>query len=375
MVVLAAGLTACGGRLAGENSGAAGSSGGSGSSGSSGSSSGTGSGGQSSSSGSSSGATVLDAGAPDAFSCTGTTTSNGCVQTLASNVANATDLAVDETSLYWTSGEEMKTDGLVMKVALDGSGAPVTLASGQAAPDAIAVDGESVYWTNEGGSGPTGAVLKAPLGGGTPATLASSLGNPTSIAVSASQVYWIERLSDIASAPVAGGAATTLVSGQPNPKALALGPAGLYFIDRASPSLGGGVLTVSLSGGTPTVLAGDQEPIAITSGSAGVFWGALVNAEDWIYGLVPGATTPAQITRDSYNLGAIAADATNLYWTDWGGPDGGSLQRMPIAGGPITKLAPVAGQALVLVVDSTSVYWIDADATSEVGSIMRLTPK
>jgi hypothetical protein len=72
--------------------------------------------------------------------------------TTLANVAPAVGgIAVDATSVYWT------TMGMsVMKVPIDG-GAAVTLACSQAGAMSVAVDGTSVYWTNF--SSP-GAVMK-----------------------------------------------------------------------------------------------------------------------------------------------------------------------------------------------------------------------
>jgi hypothetical protein len=56
-------------------------------------------------------------------------------------------VAVDETSVYWTTIES----GTVMKVGLDG-GATTELVSGQVEPRAIVADATSLYWVNSGGA-------------------------------------------------------------------------------------------------------------------------------------------------------------------------------------------------------------------------------
>jgi hypothetical protein len=72
-----------------------------------------------------------------------------------------------------------------VKVASAG-GTPTTLAADQVYPQGIAVDGTSVYWTTYG----DGTVVKLPASGGTPFTVASGQNGPNSIAVSATSVYW-----------------------------------------------------------------------------------------------------------------------------------------------------------------------------------------
>jgi len=70
-----------------------------------------------------------------------------------------------------------------MKVPLAG-GTPTPIASGQVGPQRIAVDSTSVYWTT------STTVMKAPLGGGTLTTLASGQDRAFAIAVDSRSVYW-----------------------------------------------------------------------------------------------------------------------------------------------------------------------------------------
>jgi hypothetical protein len=64
------------------------------------------------------------------------------------DVLSAIAIAADATNVYWIMGGP---SGAVMKIPVTG-GTPVTLASAQAYPQRIAVDATSVYWTTSDGT-------------------------------------------------------------------------------------------------------------------------------------------------------------------------------------------------------------------------------
>jgi hypothetical protein len=70
----------------------------------------------------------------------------GAPATLASGFVGGIGIAVDATSVYWTTGA-YGTYGTVMKCALEGcGGSPTTVVSGSALASEVVVDSTSIYW-------------------------------------------------------------------------------------------------------------------------------------------------------------------------------------------------------------------------------------
>jgi hypothetical protein len=249
---------------------------------------------------------------------------------LASSPNVVFDIAVDATSVYWTSDafSPGPGTGTIMKVSRDG-GTPVTLASGQSLPFEIAVDTTSVYWTTNN----DGTVMKVPLAGGTPVTLASGQNVPNAIAVDATSVYWASFVDGtVMKVPLAGGTPVTLASGQAAPFEITVDATSVYWTNQGHGLLSGSagsVMEVPLSGGTPISLASGQPS-------------------------------------------GIAVDATSLYWAN----GDGTVKKAPLHGGATVTLASGQNQPMFIAVDATSVYWTNqGDGTPGTGAVMKLTPK
>ena len=95
------------------------------------------------------------------------------------------DVAVDDTSIYWTeSGAAPMSGKVVMADKTDGSGA-VVLSADEARPVGIAIDESHVYWANE----EDGSVKAVPIGGGAVKIVMGGLSKPANVAVDATSVY------------------------------------------------------------------------------------------------------------------------------------------------------------------------------------------
>jgi hypothetical protein len=85
----------------------------------------------------------------------------------------------------------------ILRARLD-DGTFETLTPLQQAPGRLALDGTSIFWTSTNdygtsgsGSSPRGTVMKVPKEGGTPETLLSGQDHPHSVAVDDTSIYWI----------------------------------------------------------------------------------------------------------------------------------------------------------------------------------------
>ncbi len=99
-------------------------------------------------------------------------------------------IVADSTALYWVAAGASS----VRAADLDGSN-PRTLATGVTGAYNLAIDDTSLYWTTTlpAAASPSGAVWKMPKAGGPVTLLVDGQENPWGLAVDATSVYWVNR--------------------------------------------------------------------------------------------------------------------------------------------------------------------------------------
>ncbi|HEY5242876.1 MAG TPA: hypothetical protein VIJ22_15460 [Polyangiaceae bacterium] len=338
--------------------------------GSNGSSSASGGSSSSTSSGGSTGSGTAGSGSSSGGPCAGIPAGSGSgsdgTPVLLAHVNSPSGIVVDATNAYVASYEI----GPVYRVALDGSGSAVMLdAIGQ---NNVAINTTGVY-TVAGGGGdvPQGIVVGCAKTGCNSqyTTLATGQNGVWGVAADDVNVYWTNQqdVGGIFEAPIGGGPAVMLSGAGPAGSVVANG--GRVFYEGAttttSPGFGEtGVLTVSATGGPPTVLVPpnpNYNVVALTVDCVNVYY----ETTDGTIAQVPigGGTPTTLVTGAGRGLLQLAVDSDRVYF----GSTQGDVASVPIGGGAVTTLAPGAG-SIGIAVDANNVYWTNRDE----GTVMKL---
>ncbi len=156
---------------------------------------------------------------------------------------------------------------------------------------------------------------------------------------------------------------TVLASGQDRPTGIATDGTSVYWA-----TLGGDVMKVDKSGGTPaTIASGQIAAREIAVDSTNVYWTGY-GTGTWAVMKVPLSGGPPTMVASALSPTGLAVDATTIYWSDWGvgSETDGEIMKVPIAGGEITTLASGVRAPEGIAVDATNVYWPSGDFYSPI---------
>ena len=232
------------------------------------------------------------------------------VTTLVSGQGSVNGLAVNATTAYFgISGGGIKS----ASTAAPGAATTfLTSAATLTAEFGIAVDSRYVYATSACNG--CAVVIRAPFSGSPVTTFDSNLVLAYSVAVDLANVYWTTfgTAGAVWKASLGGGAAVTLVPNinlNPSYFNLAVDSANVYYVT------GGGLFSVPIAGGSPTTV------VAAGSGVENV----VVDANYAYYNAsgpgvyrtpkTGGAAQTLATPPGGASAGAIAIDATYVYWT------------------------------------------------------------
>lgn len=250
---------------------------------------------------------------------------------------------------------------------------PFELAVAQGRLRQVVVDEAYVYWGTQNGAR---RILRRPKDGGAVEPIAPSgeVVMPEGMALDHDHVYWVDSSTNqIARWSKSGGDYEMLANtsdGVSQPARIALDETHFYWTNAANDGPNGSVLRRAKSetgGGVETIVNGPDalRAIALAIDSTHVYWGAGTTNGALRKRSKLGGTIETIVS--GINIGAIAVDATHVYFTT-----AHNVLRREKVGGPIETIATGddGESANALVLDHDRVYWTttggfrDSDKTS-----------
>lgn len=305
------------------------------------------------------------------------------------------DIAADGESVYYFSLTSL------MKVPRAG-GVSTALAPLDSTPSAIAVDDTSVYWTSspfitngDGGGKYELHVSEVSRLGGAPMTLVSGITDAFSpfphsnLAIDDTNIYWTNlgtyvdggyANGSVTKIPKMGGAQTVLAADQNGPTAIATDGTNVYWTTRS----GGGLMKVPRDGGDTTVVAAPDRrgAMGLAIGGGEAYWTSC-------HAVMRVPVTGGDVVTLEFRTisWAIATDSENVYWmsrpgdvrTSYGLPFfcyffDATIKKAPLGGGTETVIASgisySSSFASTMALDATNVYWVD-EATNTIMTVSK----
>lgn len=249
------------------------------------------------------------------------------------------------------NGKPSAAQGTIKKISING-GEVITLATGLDMPFALGIYDDHIYFSEAG----TGTIKKISIDGGQIATLADGLRRPRGLLVDDGWVYFAETgKGAIKKVSIDGGKVITIAEGLKNPGRLAADSDYLYICEFAAK---GDIKKIPKHATNARAMAltdGIDFPTCIILIDKNIFFiehsprGRLLRMST-----EGGAATVLlqNLNRPTMN----AVDRTHLYLMEVGG----TIQKVPLAGGDATVLASnLKTPAGAPVIDEENVYFVD----------------
>lgn len=278
--------------------------------------------------------------------------------------------------------------GKVMKVSRDGGNATTLALVESDGSSAIALDDENVYWAE--GDGAYGPLYSVPTSGGAIHRLSAWGGTPVRIVADTTYVYWSAEGGNLSKIPLAGGAQIVLWTEDGSYPISAAGPfvvdgKNVYFQTsdntvRKMPLDGDGgnvtiLATVDQTLPFPTALSGQDFISDVAIDTTSLYYAVRSDATFKVVGRIakvplaggasvtlaggpPSAGADAGFTAVASPV-ALAVAGGFVYWIGSDGTDAsapGQLNKVPVAGGPVTAVAQGFRAPGAMAIDDMNAY-------------------
>lgn len=284
---------------------------------------------------------------------------------LASGQSTPTNVALDDTHLYWTN---QVPGGAIMRVPRLGGAAEIVAAKTKI-PGGLAVDGSSVFWSEFESGGSIWRLDMIDVGDASKAVELHT-GQATSLTLIAegTRVFWVTP-GTVRSVLKAGGGYLQLADGQGTPAGLVAG-FGLVFWTNAVAGTVVGTNLSDLDAGITTLASDQSYPVGLAADISNLYWANnMAGADGGLPRIMAVSRTasvaPKVLADDQAGPIGVAQRGTYVYWTN---NVGGSVMRVLKTGGAPETLASGQQAPGGIAVDSTAVYWVNRDD----GNVMAL---
>ncbi|MBI5509742.1 MAG: hypothetical protein HY903_13390 [Deltaproteobacteria bacterium] len=282
-----------------------------------------------------------------------------CLPVVVAAASDVQDVAVDAAYAYYTrlgSPANGFADGSVVRLDKATRVASAVAAS-QKAPAWLVVDDTYVYWASIGvpPSYRDGGIFRVLKNGDSPTPLAPDQEFPGDLATDGTNLYWVTPAASgsVAAVATSGGGGWSVASTQATPAGVAADGSRVFWTNQ----LGGTLMAADPNGSNPTPLVSALDgPRFLQVDQTQLFW------VDWDTSRVRRASKTGagavEMSQETGEIGGIAVDATDVYWTVDRGASSSSVMAAPKGGGAAREVASQIDSPMAIAVDLQAIYWV-----------------